>query len=161
MKQFIAFLLFSGVLLLFSCKKEGPPGQQGIPGERGTTGAPGTTGTANVIYSGWLSLTFVPVVTNWRAEIAVPKLTKEIMDKGEIIVYMTNGTFVYKLNYYFGNFSLVQNAAIGKIEINASANASNFKFRYMLIPGGISARTSSDISKMDYLQLCKYYNLEP
>ncbi|MGN6353999.1 MAG: hypothetical protein ACTHLB_11460, partial [Parafilimonas sp.] len=65
-RKFYAFLVacLSAYLFFTACSKtgpEGPQGEQGPPGEtgaQGEQGAKGDTGTANVIYSGWLDVTY-------------------------------------------------------------------------------------------------------
>ena len=98
-------LLFTVILVFAGCAKDGETGPQGPAGPAGPTGSTGTqgpkgdVGTANVIYSPWLDVTYeaIPDQTTgdpiaWVAEIPAPKLTADILLKGEIKVYLNAGT---------------------------------------------------------------------
>src|SRR5690349_2042724 len=89
------FLLIALPLFIISCSKEGPAGPAGPTGPTGATGAAGpggpagAPGTANVIYSAWLDVPFLPdtvkqgnVVIDtlgYYSDVAVPKLTPAIL----------------------------------------------------------------------------------
>ena len=107
MKQ-ISYAFTCCLLVVFSvfqsCSKEGPAGPagpqgpqgpQGTPGSNGTAGPAGPAGTANVIYSAWLDVTFAAAQapdTLLYAEIAAAKLDNNILNTGEMKVYMNWGS---------------------------------------------------------------------
>jgi hypothetical protein len=101
------------VTMLFtaSCTKEGPAGPAGPAGPQGTAGPTGAqgpkgdTGTANVIYSGWLDVAYLPDTIQNRvgntieidtvgyyADVNAPRLTNTILSTGEMKVYVNFGT---------------------------------------------------------------------
>ncbi len=106
-------LLFVIALFFIACSKEGPAGpagSQGPAGPQGPTGPQGPkgdTGTANVIYSGWLDVAYLPDKDTTRdqngnivrvdtigyfANINAPRLTNTILSTGEMKVYVNFGT---------------------------------------------------------------------
>src|SRR5665213_207929 len=164
----IAGIFFlASTLIISSCSKTGPAGATGATGANGAagaTGATGTTGTANVIYSPWLNVTFQPAFdTVMYAIIPAPKLTDSILNQGDIKVYVnlgsdsTNSELVSPLPLN-ESFLFSTNTSVLTLVINpyfyadtiqlfsnydASSYLSNgynhFQYRYILIPGGITA----------------------
>ena len=45
---------------------------------------------------------------------------------------------------------------VSSIELNQY-----FRFRYVIIPGGVIARNASGVSYSDYHQVCEYYDIQP
>ncbi|MCM5530471.1 collagen-like protein [Parasegetibacter sp. NRK P23] len=169
-------LAFSVSLLFTSCAKDGEQGPQGEQGEQGPagpagpTGATGPAGTANVIYSGWLNATYDE--DDFVAVLAAPKLTKDILDKGEIKVYWNlgdaNDPFIVSLPARVSPLLLFSEETLEDIfgtdpaptiQVDAYFStgeivlASNYgplinssggvaQYRYVLIPGGTQARTA-------------------
>lgn len=177
------------VFSLSACEKEGPPGPGGAAGEqgpRGETGAvgpkgdkgatgskgpkgdpgpqgpKGDKGTANVIYSGWITVpnsgweeinsSFPPYdLLYYTYSISAPKLTAAIRDHGQVLMYTAtpNSPKIYPLPYtytpYFQHYSFTADA--GTIDLfyddvdnfNFFNAPTNRRFRYILIPGGINA----------------------
>ena len=83
---------------------EGIRGDTGLQGPAGPPGATGERGPSNVIYSDWIDPASLLTTTDGRLEINAPKLTAEILDQGEVYVYLRNpssttGT-VYLLDGY-------------------------------------------------------------
>ena len=192
----IAGIFFlASTLIISSCSKTGPAGATGATGANGAagaTGATGTTGTANVIYSPWLNVTFQPAFdTVMYAIIPAPKLTDSILNQGDIKVYVnlgsdsTNSELVSPLPLN-ESFLFSTNTSVLTLVINpyfyadtiqlfsnydASSYLSNgynhFQYRYILIPGGITAlpvsangMKSNTINWNDYNQVKQYLGLK-
>lgn len=164
MNHFKLRLLAIGIAISFyACEKgdtgpEGPQGEQGIQGEKGDRGA---AGTANVIYSAWLSFqqaerdTLIDGTNLKVNHLPATRLTQAIVDGGAIQVYMKFGTTVFPLPYTSdagsGNGPNKSNTVNfipkpGVIYITrythdntASHGFGTLQYRYVLIPGGVSA----------------------
>ena len=143
------------VLVMASCSKTGPTGPAGATGPAGpagptgAAGATGAAGTANVIYSSWTTLPFVADTVHNGAIIdtvgshyywSVPKLTVDILNKGEIKVYINFGTTaapdVVPVPYFDGQYIINDEFLTSEIDIFANVYI-NLPFRYILIPGGV------------------------
>lgn len=133
----------------------GPRGAAGPRGANGATGPRGATGTANVIYSEWETLYWSPAAP-YRATLASPKITQEIMDHGSIMVYTKSNLFnhVYPLPI-FDNTTFEIHLSVGRIFIpypgqgfirlySSSLAYSEWKYRFVIIPGGIAASARAD-----------------
>lgn len=169
----LVFILLAMVLLLSACTKEGPqgpPGPQGEQGARGETGAKGdrgskgATGTANVIYSNWLSVDLKSGIYYgvYYARIDASKITRSILDKGVMKVYISAGNKVYEIpNSTFEGLYPV--FSVGYMEIFSPADwdtFSGYKFRYVLIPGGTTTRQSHQaVDYSNYHAVCRYYRI--
>jgi hypothetical protein len=186
-KNFAA-LVFSAALLFTACKKgdtgpQGEDGPAGPAGNKGDKGDKGDTGTANVIYSGWLDVTYTPSknpttgdTTAWLATITAPKLTSAILTSGAIKVYVNAGTAaqpavfplpVTDLFALTGLLNLNMYFTPGKIELYATDNGSTYtntsgvkqwQYRYILVPGGVAARSA--INWNNYQQVKDYLALQ-
>ena len=79
----------------------GPAGPAGTTGAAGATGAQGPMGNANVVYSEWITPTWLSAgenVDNFffrQKSTAMPLLTKEAIDKGIVYVYFKGNGLVY------------------------------------------------------------------
>lgn len=171
-----AFLLL--LMLVTGCKK-GDAGPAGPEGPQGTQGPKGDTGVANVIYSAWLDVTFLPdtvkdgdVVIDtagWYAVIPVPKLSLDIVNKGQVKVYVNvdvpgdptvfplpyfDGGILINMLFWQGNIQLLSNIPANTIGTGANKRQ---QYRYILIPGGTSARSA--INWNDYPSVTKYLNI--
>ncbi|HEY8954834.1 hypothetical protein [Chitinophaga sp.] len=160
----------------------GPPGPSGIPGPTGPKGDSGATGTANVIYSAWLDVAFAPADTIlnqngtintiiYGASLDVPKLTAPLLANASINVYINLGTaansFVQPLPYvdeygylvrfvaYTSGIDLIANAPI-----STTSTDKRYQYRYVIVPGGVAARSAAGIDWNDYSQVKKYLNLK-
>lgn len=174
----ISCTLFLSLLLIATgCKKgdTGPAGPQGDQGDPGPQGPQGPPGSANVIYSDWLDVEFDAQTDNngdtviLFATINAPKLTAEILDRGEMKTYVNLGTVgdpaVYPLpfignafidvEYVIGGINLFSNAVAST---DGSGNNKTLQYRYVLIPGGQPARSA--INWNDYNSVKKYLNLK-
>lgn len=158
-------LLFLVAIVFANCKKgdTGPAGATGVNGANGSTGPQGPkgdTGTANVIYSQWLDVDFLPDTLHngnvidtigFYANVAAPKLDSLMISKGEMKVYINLGSladpFVAPLPYFdvYSGISLSPTFSIQNIFIYSNADASTvtqnnvkyLQYRYVLIPGGV------------------------
>jgi len=99
-----------------------------------------------VIYSDWLQIKFV----DFKAQLDAPKLTDQIHEQGEVVVFFaTNtapGASAYRLNYYANPLTWVSfYITVGKINFIAgdTYNTHTYYVRYILIPGGVHARRGS------------------
>lgn len=158
-----------------SCSKEGPEGPQGEQGPQGAQGAQGAKGdkgepgTANVIYSQWIDtltyyLTSETTTDTIFGTLEVPALTADILNNGEIKVYANIGTtetLVIPLPYSTGDGGFINVFFFtGGIEIVSNLNIDGLPIRYILIPGGTSARKAGPtVDWNDYNAVKKYLNL--
>ncbi len=153
---FAAFLLAIG-----SCSKTGTAG---------ATGPKGDTGTANVIYSAWTTLTFKvdtvhsgSVIDSVGSEYtwSAPKITADIVNKGELKVYVNFGTTtapdIAPIPYFDGSVYLNDQFSVGEIYMYSNAIVAGIPFRYILIPGGTGARSAVDWK--NYASVKKYLHL--
>jgi len=136
--------------------------------KKGDTGPKVDTGVANAIYSPWLDVTLTSQGdTVFYKDIDAPKLTKDVLDKGEIKVYFNWGTpaqpDVTPLPYFDGGYLIQPSFSVGKISIfsnvPASTNASTkqYQYRYILIQGSVPARSAVNLN--DYKTVKEYYNI--
>ncbi len=164
--------IVSAVIFMDACKAEkgevgpiGPTGAKGDPGATGATGAVGATGTANVIYSEWTNVTFAGSGTSYIANVAAPKLTQDILDKGDVHVYWKIGSSIYYIPYaqVLGTttYTLFQILTVGNIKLTASyAISSSTSIRYVIIPGSIAGGRKAAVDYRNYEEVKKYYNLK-
>ncbi len=162
--------VMSSIMLFSACSKEGPAGPAGATGAQGPAGATGTAGpagTANVIYSAWTDVTYIPIDEDedgttdfFYSEIEAPKLDLSILGTGEVKVYFNLGTqgdpYIVPLPYS----DLILTAFfLNTIELNAGANFSTTtndagekvrQYRYVLIPGGTAARQKAGTVAVDW-----------
>ncbi len=148
--------------------------------EDGAVGPAGPAGTANVIYSDWI---VAPATTPGNIDgtlgnitnIAAPKLTQEIIDKGTVLVYGKFNTTSFPLPYtsFAGGdpntinfYPEVNNIKLMRFKHDGSGGitiSSSVMFRYILIPGGMTAGTSKqaqlDFHKMSYTEVCAYLKI--
>lgn len=173
----ITYALLLAVAFLFaSCSKDGDAGPkgdtgaQGPKGDKGDEGSQGDSGVANVIYSDWLDVTYQPNVDSsaWAAIIEAPKLDKNILNTGSVKVYLNLGIAddptVVSLPYFDGDFiinvttwvdtiRLVSNANLGTVAQNGVKRQ---QVRYVLIPGGTTARQARPINWSNYQEVKEY-----
>ncbi|QJB32636.1 hypothetical protein HF329_15430 [Chitinophaga oryzae] len=189
-------LIATAVLLTASCSKDGDPGpagQQGQKGDKGDKGDPGPggpggpqgePGTANVIYSDWLDIAYKPDTVHtaggrvdtigYFAFAAAAKLTADILNKGEVKVYINftgaadptitslpytepDGVFIRYVAYQ-QTLEFYSNINAGTFTDNTGAK--RLQYRYILIPGGTAARKSNTIDWNDYKAVKAYLGLK-
>ena len=164
----LPILLLAIAVIISSCSKTGPAGPAGATGATGpqgpggSNGPAGPAGTANVIYSQWLTVPFLPdTVHNGAAidtlgfytDITATKLDSTILATGEIKVYLNLGSasnpFVVPLPYIdvYSGVSITPTFSVQDIFLYSNADASTvtqggvtyLQYRYILIPGGTTA----------------------
>ena len=121
--------------------------------KKGDTGPKGDTGVANAIYSPWFDVTMNSQGDTifWK-DIDAPKLTKDILDKGSIKVYINFGTpaqpDVSPLPYFDGGLIINPSFSVGKISlisnlpVSTSTTTKQGQYRYILIQGSVPARSA-------------------
>jgi len=168
------------VVGIVSCSKEGPAGPAGATGPAGPAGAAGSqgpagpAGTANVIYSDWIDTTtwIADTVHNgatvdtlgYFADFDVPALDTNILNRGEIKVYVnvsTDPTFPIVFPVPFNNGSLFIDPVFAPniIELSSNGDLTGLPFRYILIPGGTHARMAK-INWNNYNEVKAYLGLK-
>jgi hypothetical protein len=185
MKKALNLLLYTLcvtiTLYLVSCSKDegaqgpaGPAGAAGPAGPAGGVGPAGPAGTANVIYSPWIdTLRFLPFTdtvggivdtVGYYCDISAPKVDLDMLNKGEIKVYVNVGEvsdpFVYPIPFNNGFVFIDVSFFLGTIELVSNAPLLGVPFRYILIPGGTPARSAKSIDWNDYKQVQKYLGLK-
>lgn len=173
---------------LMGCEgPEGPTGPQGPQGEQGTQGPQGEEGTANVIYSDWTSFdsaNWSEAYTQFgqmRRDYPIDEsaIDEEIMASGTVMVYVripgNTGDTIFVLPWVLHITKGLQqmlNFEIhpGQIVINffdlvddsvdPGTFGDNVEYRYIIIPGGTSAKTAfPDFN--DYYAVMEYYGIDP
>lgn len=165
-KFFGTSILIAFMLMINACSgsegEVGPKGDTGVNGETGAAGPKGDTGAANVIYSGWISTPFSGSGTTYTGSITVPKLTQDMLDKADIRVYWSETGRVLTLPYaqLIGgtSYTVHQRFYVGRIDLISSYSLSTQQFRYVIIPGGVTARKKS-LSQMSYEEVKALYNI--
>ena len=198
MKQKTCFKLFISLLsitLFFAnCQKgdvgpAGPAGPTGANGANGAAGAAGAqgpkgdTGTANVIYSAWLDVIYLPDTVHtgnlvdtvgYFANITANRLTSAILNSGEIKVYMNFGTTatpnIVPLPYFDVNtlISIAPEFLLQRIFLYSNANPSTvtqggqkfLQYRYILIPGAVPGVAAQPVDWNDYNKVKEYLGLK-
>ena len=179
-------ILFATTLFLANCKKGDPgepgaAGQNGAQGPAGPQGPKGDAGTANVIYSDWLDVAFLPdTVHNGNAidtvgfysDITVSKLDIDMLSKGEMKVYINTNSAddptISALPYFdvYTNISITPTFFLQTIELYSNLDPSTitdngikyFQYRYILIPGSTKA-TRKMVDLNNYNEVKKFYGL--
>jgi hypothetical protein len=167
----------AAVLILVSCKKgdTGPAGPAGPAGPTGAAGGQGPAGTANVIYSDWTdTATWVPDTVHngatidtvsYTAIITAPKLDLDMLNKGSIKVYIdasadpTDPT-VLSLPYLGSTLYIDVLFYLNTIQMTSNGDLTNLPVRYILIPGGTTARTAKVIDWNNYAAVKAYLGLK-
>jgi hypothetical protein len=187
-RNFISpLVLLSGlffVMLAVSCGKEGDAGPQGPDGPAGPPGPKGDAGSGSVIYSEWLDVPFKPDTIHlaggkidtigYYAIIDAPKLTLALLSKADVKVYInTNDATDPVIHHlpYFSSFTgltiqvttytkmieLYSNADVGTVIANGKKYQ---QYRYMIVPGDVTARSASPVNWLDYAAVKVYLGLK-
>ena len=178
---FRSCLLLAVILVFAYCSKDGdtgpqgPAGPAGPAGPTGTQGPKGDTGTANVIYSSWTdtanwkpdTVMVGSVVTDtlgYFANISAPKLTLNILNTGEIKVYVNlsddpNFPLVFPLPYNNGSVFIDPVFFPNTIQLYSNAELDGLPIRYILIPGKVPARMAT-VDWNNYDAVKKYLGLK-
>ncbi|MEO8765787.1 MAG: hypothetical protein ABI416_15915 [Ginsengibacter sp.] len=188
-KLFMSLLAI--VLVIASCKKgddgaagaAGATGPAGPAGSAGAQGPQGVPGTANVIYSEWLDVAYLPDTVHtgavidtlgFFADILPDKLDSLILANGEIKVYLNAGTpanpAVFPLPYwdpyspgvinptfFIQDIFLYSNFDAGTITVSG---AKRRQYRYILVPGGEAAKMAKRPNWKDYNAVKAFYGIK-
>ncbi|HRE50464.1 MAG TPA: hypothetical protein PK339_03525 [Flavitalea sp.] len=183
--KFYFGLVMALSLAVASCSKEGPEGPQGPQGpqgqqgQQGAQGPKGDEGTANVMYSGWLDVVYEAdldendEIVGWSAVIMAEKLTADIINSGEIKVYLnlnnSDAPVIVPLPFFNGGIIINPTFATGGILLESNEDISTvqdpadgkkyFQYRYVLIPGG-NTLEAIDVDWNDYNAVKAYLNLK-
>jgi hypothetical protein len=161
----------------------GAQGAAGAQGAKGDKGDKGDAGTANVIYSDWIAIPATPFDKggNYKEySISAPKITKDVFDKGIVYAYARSGgsASAFQLPFYNNlqanmvydcrvriaqgwfiyNETWAGSGAVNSTWINTEKTGYFSHIRYVIIPGGATARVAS-VDYTDYESVKKYYNL--
>jgi hypothetical protein len=164
---------------------QGEPGPAGANGAAGPKGDQGDPGTANVIYSDWLDVGYdADTVMNgatidtigFYAGIDAPKLDQNMLTTGEMKVYVNLSTAddpnVVPMPYYdvYSNINITVNFLPQAIALYSNANVGTLvdnetgakyqQYRYILIPGGTTARMAKKIDWNNYKEVKAYLKLK-
>lgn len=155
----------------------GPAGPAGPAGAAGVPGTQGAPGTANVIYSAWIdtanfrpdTIMTGPVIdtVGFFANISAPKLDLDMLNKGEIKVYVNLGSdddpVVFPLPFN-GSVFMDPVFFLNGIQIYSNIDLTGLvPFRYVLIPGGTAARAAAGGKTVDwnnYKEVQQYLGLK-
>ncbi|WP_147243477.1 collagen-like protein [Chitinophaga flava] len=183
-------LVLSVVVFFAACSKDGaqgpagPAGTAGTKGSQGPKGDSGLPGSANVIYSGWLDVQFQGIQTApnstggvdtvlYGAVISTPKVDSILLGNALVNVYINLGTALQPrivllpytdeggviIRYVAANkaITVVSNANPGT---RTTANGKVYQYRYVVVPGGIAARSASTFDWKNYGQVKESLHLE-
>ena len=160
-KQFTLAILLIGLVFMQGCKgPEGPagPAGEGAPGATGPAGPTGPAGSANVFYSSWAaagtwSKTTYNSLLRSYIDIAAPRITQDVLDKGLVLVYAkvnTSDNYVRQLpvtlksqftEEYIDYTLQINTLRIWSTPIAATVEPSTaYQFRYIVVPGGQAIR---------------------
>jgi len=158
-----------GILLTLSitvgCKKES------IKGEKGDIGATGATGSANVISSNTILINnffYYSSLKEYQASLSLPAITQEVLDKGVVIMYISDGSGTWyplpytdgttTLNYQFklGGFTIIYFNNNGSMPTNPN---NLIKIRVVVIPPAI-VKANPNANWKDYNSTMSLMNLK-
>jgi hypothetical protein len=143
--------------------------------KKGDTGPKGDTGVANMIYSAWQDVSYTrqvpsPGDTIYVAAIPAPKMTKDVLDKDEIKVYINFGTAadpdIAPIPYFDGGVIINPDFEVGSINLVSNVNAGTqtsagnkyFQYRYILITGSVPARRDASFWN-NYAEVQRAFNI--
>ena len=178
MKNLIKFLpigIVGCLLFLAACTGEkgavgpqGPAGAVGAAGDKGNAGAAGEftkvlTGNATIKVTSWITQTLDVTDDTYYVIIPEKQITKDILDKGIVMVYYTTTTGVnFPMPYTLGSVKFLHSAFLdkgeGRIRIDIFPNvyltklpkpASEYTFRWVIATGSTSGRMTN-INWNDY-----------
>lgn len=163
---------------------EGPKGADGAAGPAGPAGPKGDAGSGSIIYSEWLDVAFKADTVNlagggvdtigYYATVNAPKLTLDMINKADVKMFLNvsdkSDPTVYPLPYsnprsgvYIEVISYEQNIQLySNIEMSTySRNGQKYQqYRYMIIPGSVTARQHSKVDWSNYAQAKKQLGFE-
>jgi hypothetical protein len=137
--------------------------------KKGDTGPKGDTGVANAVYSAWATVNFAAQVvqpgdTVYTATIDAPAITKDVLDKGTIHVYVNLNTAaapdIFPLPYFDGGAIINPDFEIGKINLISNVPATA-PYRYIIITGSVPAgRLATNVDWKSYPSVQAFYGLK-
>lgn len=186
-KQIIILVLLVFVTSIFSCR--GDNGIDGKDGKDGVNGQAGANGNANVIVGDWFTpnaytMQTVYGIRTFSYVLNDSKLTKEVLDKGTVLVYGNLRGYVtdiwptdqvsllpISLTYIYLDVTMTDtwsvNLSPSKLKIQAVNDKNNYssftplnRFRYIIIPAGTGNKNANQIDYNDYESVKKFYNLK-
>jgi hypothetical protein len=188
-------MLFIGSVTLTSCSKDGDPGPAGAQGEKGDKGDAGAggpagpegpkgdTGVANVMYSDWLDVPFLPDTIHtsggdidtigYYSGIDVPQLTADLLNTADVKVYVNlltaDDPVIAPLPYVEESGIVIRFLAYKEtIEFSSNVDAGTYldqtnkkrlQYRYIIVPGGVNVRKAA-VDWNDYKAVKAYLNLK-
>jgi hypothetical protein len=172
-----SLIVMFSLFIFVACQKgdTGPEGPAGPAGPAGPSGPAGPAGAANVIYSDWLDVEFLPTEdsSNWTAVISAEALTAEMLNQGEIKVYVNlnspDDPFVFPLPYFDGAIiinpvfftdSILLVSTVDAGTFLDSAGAKIAQYRYVMIPGSQVASIPANLNLDKYADVKNYFKLE-
>lgn len=178
---FLFACLFSVMIGITSCGKDGDTGPAGTTGEKGPKGDKGDKGdagepgTANVIYSGWLDTQFSYDTSSaeffWGVD--VPQIDAALLSTGFVKVYFNLYTpdqpNVASIPYVDGATYIRDVIVEGGILLLSNYNVSTmqdasgvkrYQVRYVIVPGGVAARTAKNIDWSNYAEVQAHLGLK-
>ena len=176
-KLLLPCLVCATMIIFVACKKGdvGPKGDTGATGATGAQGPAGPAGAANVIYSDWTDTAqWLPDTVHNGATVdtvsyttllTAPKLDLTILNTGEVKVYgdfnldPTDPT-VLALPYLGGTFYVDVIFYLNTIQLTSNIDFTGLPLRYILIPGGTTARTYKSIDWKNYAEVKAYLGLK-
>jgi hypothetical protein len=170
-------VFFVSVMIMIACGKEGAQGPEGPAGPAGPGGA------GNIIYSTWLDVPFKPDTVHrsggridtvgWYSTIDAPKLTAALVSTADVKAYInareTADPLIYPLPYNGANGLYIELSAYAtKLDLYSNGNMSTFtsngkkyqQYRYMIVPGNITARSADPVNWSDYAEVKAYLGLK-
>jgi hypothetical protein len=154
MRSFLKIKLFAvllmAVLLVIACKKKEIPGPQGEPGKNGTGGNSNTTSSAvfPITNSQWVS-----DGGNWTATYSSTLITKDVVDKGSLKLYVDIGGSWWELPYAEGDLLTQCGFSEGKVRLVHGDIHGGLPFsapptrNYRLVTVVEAARTANKVSE--------------
>jgi hypothetical protein len=146
------------IIGLVSCSK----------GDTGPAGPVGPAGPDSVMYSNWitLTLTFNNTDSLYEQTITAPSITQGVLDSGLIVSYIQytdQNTGEVHIQSIASLGSLIwDDYSLGKVNMFANVNLSNFLYRYVVIHGTtkingttdkVKGYTPSELKAMSFEQL--------
>ncbi|MGB5819880.1 MAG: hypothetical protein WBG90_10395 [Saonia sp.] len=139
----------------------GADGQDGADGMNGTDGADGQDGNANVtsvLYEN-------QAILEGNNVFDIPELTQAIYDTGIVYVYVTvigNDYWEPLPIFLTGSVALeIDRIEIGRITLRSTFAQFNLNFRFVLVEGNLSSKTTDkNIQKMSYEEAMDYFGLD-
>jgi hypothetical protein len=147
MKYFRSLLVVATIIAIgmMSCSK----------GSTGPAGPAGPAGPDSVAYSAWIPLTFTYNTNDSLFEdtILAPAVTTGILDSGVILSYIqfkdqNNVVHIQTISSLSNVIS--EDYSVGKINIIAFFDLTNFLYRYVVIPGSLKTGNSTNTKIKGY-----------